>query len=428
MSEEKRMKRNLLKNMLFSFTVFAILLLIFDFIIYNQISISLYKDIDKELYMQKAKYDGEEQSGKTTNKAEKNKNSGKKDYYNIKNLNPRIILVLRNENGEITNKEALGKIYEKYSDTISFNSQNLMQIYNLKLNDKYNYRALNFETTNDDGKTTYIQLLANVDGEEKTLNNLLQMLIIGTIILDTISILASYILSKKMMMPIYNAYKRQTEFVENASHELRTPLTIIQAKQELLLQEPESKIIDKSEDINLTLKETRRLSKMIKELMALARSDSNEYVLNKEEVNIDELIQEIVKPYTDYAKLESKTIKLDLNYKKEIKVDKNKITELLIILLDNAIKYTGENDTITIKTYSKDGKCNIEVADTGIGISDEGLKRVFERFYREDKARTREKGGTGLGLSIAHTIVTRHKGSIRAMHNKPKGTVFLVRI
>lgn len=428
MSEEKKMKRNLLKNMLFSFIVFAILLLIFDFIIYNQISISLYKDIDKELYMQKAKYDGEKQSEKPTNMVDTNKNSGKKDYYNIKNLNPRIILVLRNENGEITNKEALGKIYEKYSDTIPFNNKNLMQIYNLKLDDKYNYRALNFETTNDDGKTTYIQLLANVDGEEKTLNNLLQMLIIGTIILDTISILASYILSKKMMMPIYNAYKRQTEFVENASHELRTPLTIIQAKQELLLQEPESKIIDKSEDINLTLKETRRLSKMIKELMALARSDSNEYVLNKEEVNIDELIQEIVKPYTDYAKLESKTIKLELNYKKEIKVDRNKITELLIILLDNAIKYTVENDTITIKTYSKDGKCNIEVADTGIGISDEGLKRVFERFYREDKARTREKGGTGLGLSIAHTIVTRHKGSIRAMHNKPKGTVFLVRI
>ena len=428
MSEEKKMKRNLLKNMLFSFIVFTILLLIFDFIIYNQISISLYKDIDKELYMQKAKYDGEELSGKATNKAETNKNSGKKDYYNIKNLNPRIILVLRNENGEITNKEALGKIYEKYSDTIPFNSQNLTQIYNLKLDDKYNYRALNFETTNDDGKRMYIQLLANVDGEEKTLNNLLQMLIIGTIILDTISILASYILSKKMMMPIYNAYKRQTEFVENASHELRTPLTIIQAKQELLLQEPESKIIDKSEDINLTLKETRRLSKMIKELMALARSDSNEYVLNKEEINIDELIQEIVKPYIDYAKVENKTIKLELSYKKEIKVDKNKITELLIILLDNAIKYTVENDTITIKTYSKDGKCNIEVVDTGIGISDEGLKRVFERFYREDKARTREKGGTGLGLSIAHTIVTRHKGSIRAMHNKPKGTVFLVRI
>ena len=267
-----------------------------------------------------------------------------------------------------------------------------------------------------------------IDGEEKTLDNLLNTLILGTVVLITISIVASYILSKRMMTPIYKSHKKQTEFVENASHELRTPLTIIQAKQELLLQEPESKIIDKSEDINLTLKETRRLSKMIKELMDLARSDSNKYVLDKEKIDIDKLVEEVAKPYKEYAELENKKMELNLNYNKEINIDKNKISELMIILLDNAIKYTEENDTITISTYSKDGKCNIEVADTGIGISDEGLKRVFDRFYREDKARNRETGGTGLGLSIAHTIVTRHKGSIKAMHNSPKGTVFLVRI
>ena len=122
------------------------------------------------------------------------------------------------------------------------------------------------------------------------------------------------------------------------------------------------------EFINLTLKENKRLSKLVKELMALARSDANEYKLNV------------------------------------------------------------EKDTITIKTYAKDGRCNIEVRDTGIGISDEGLKRVFDRFYREDKARSRVTGGTGLGLSIAHTIVSKHKGTIKAMHNEPKGTIILVRI
>lgn len=167
---------------------------------------------------------------------------------------------------------------------------------------------------------------------------------------------------------------------------------------------------------------------MIKELMDLARSDSNKYVLDKEKIDIDKLIEEVAKPYKEYVELENKKMELNLNYNKEINIDKNKISELMIILLDNAIKYTEENDTITISTYGKDGKCNIEVADTGIGISDEGLKRVFDRFYREDKARNRETGGTGLGLSIAHTIVTRHKGSIKAMHNSPKGTVFLVRI
>ena len=244
---------------------------------------------------------------------------------------------------------------------------------------------------------------------------------------DFISI-SEKIISLCQKKPIYKSYKKQIEFVENASHELRTPLTIIQAKQELLLQEPNSKIIDKSEDINLTLKETKRLSKLVKELMSLARSDANEYKLNKEKVNIDSLIKEVVVPYEDFTKVKDKNIVLDLKYEKEINVNKNKITELLIILLDNAIKYTVEKDTITIKTYAKDGRCNIEVRDTGIGISDEGLKRVFDRFYREDKARSRATGSTGLGLSIAHTIVSKHKGTIKAMHNEPKGTIILVRI
>ena len=148
----------------------------------------------------------------------------------------------------------------------------------------------------------------------------------------------------------------------------------------------------------------------------------------KEKTNIDELIKETVKPYQEYASLEEKNIKLDLKYEKEINIDRNKITELMVILLDNAIKYTAKGDTITIKTYQKEGKCNIEVQDTGIGISDEGLKKVFNRFYREDKARSRETGGTGLGLSIASTIVLSHKGTIKAMHNKPKGTIILVKI
>lgn len=429
MNEEKKMKKNLLKNTLVNLIVFTILFLIFDFIIYNQISISLYKDIDKELVAEQNKYLDE--NNKKLNKLLeeiKSESQEKKISEYIKNVNPRIIFIVRDESETIINENMLGEIYKNYGDTITFEESNLNHIYPLQLEDKYNYRGLNFKTEDDSGNTIYIQLLANVDGETKSLDNLFKTLAIGTAILITLSLLASYILSKRMMLPIYKSYQKQTEFVANASHELRTPLTIIQAKQELLLQEPESKIIDKSEDINLTLKETRRLSKMIKELMALARSDSNDYKLNKENVAIDSLILDIVKPYEDFAKLENKTIKLDLKFNKEINVDKNKITELIIILLDNAIKYTTENDTITIKTYSKDGKCNIEVIDTGIGISDSGLKRVFDRFYREDKARSRETGGTGLGLSIAHTIVTRHKGTIKAMHNEPKGTIIWVRL
>ena len=213
-----------------------------------------------------------------------------------------------------------------------------------------------------------------------------------------------------------------------ASHELRTPLTIIQTKQELLLQEPNKKIIDKSEDIMLTLNEAKRLSKMTKDLMLLARADSDKIELNKEEVYLDEFIQRIALPYIDFANVEEKNIKLDLAYKEVIKIDVNKIHQLMVILLDNAIKYTKPKDIITIHTYCKDAKAVIEVKDTGIGISDEGLKHVFERFYREDKARTRKTGGTGLGLSVAEYIVTSHKGTIKIMHNEPKGTIVTIKL
>ncbi len=218
------------------------------------------------------------------------------------------------------------------------------------------------------------------------------------------------------------------EFVQNVSHELRTPLTIIQAKQELLLQEPNEKIIDKSEDIVLTLNETKRLSKLVKDLLILSRADNNKTGLQKENVNIDDYIKEIVAPYSEIAEMEKKEVILNLEYKMDVNIDTNKIYQLMIILLDNAIKYTEENDKIEIKTYSKDNKCIIEVKDTGIGISDEGLKRIFERFYREDRARNRETGGTGLGLSIANVIVSEHGGTIKASHNNPKGTIFTIRL
>ena len=218
------------------------------------------------------------------------------------------------------------------------------------------------------------------------------------------------------------------EFVQNASHELRTPLTIIQAKQELLLEEPDAKIIDKSEEIMLTLNETKRLTKLTKDLMTLARADENKIKLKKEKTDIDELIEGLAKPYIEMAELAEKKINLNLQYNEEVSIDASKIYQVLVILLDNAIKYTEKGDTIEILTYSKDGKFTLEVRDTVIGISDEAITHIFDRFYREDKARNRETGGSGLGLSIADVIVKAHNGTIKASHNKPKGTIFNIKL
>lgn len=336
MEEKKYLKKQLIKNMVYTFAAFTMLVLIFDCLIYKRAERQLYKEIDAELHS----FVTREPNGK------------------VVIVNPSTMLVIRN----ISLKSLKSKLFY-----------------------------------------------------------------ISTIIITT-SAIASYILSKRTLKPIFMAWEKQNEFVQNAAHELRTPLTIIQAKQQLLLKEPESKIIDKSEDISLTINETRRLTKLVKELMILATADSSKLQLKKEQKDIDEVIKETTAPYIEYAEMQGKKLVLDLNCNKVANIDVSKITELMVILLDNAIKYTKENEKITVKTHNKDGRCFIEVIDEGIGISDEQKKHIFERFYRADKARSRETGGTGLGLAIAQTIVKAHGGTIRVYNNEPKGTKFVVKI
>ena len=407
MEEKKIIKKQLIKNMVYTFAVFTMLVLIFDVLIYKRAEQLLYKEIDTEL----------------ENLAKLNSMSNK-----IILLNPRIMYIIRDSEGNIINKETIGTIYEDYAGDIPFDITKLNTIYSLKVNSQYNYRCVTVPALTISNEFCYIQLLANVDGENESLTNLRNRLVSMSIIIIITSIVASYVLSKKTLKPIIIAWERQTEFVQNAAHELRTPLTIIQAKQQLLLEEPDSKIIDKSEDISLTINETRRLTKLVKELMILAMADSNQLQIKKETTNIDEVIRKITIPYMEYAKMQNKELIVELNCNREVNIDINKITQLMVILLDNAMKYTKEGEKITVQTHCKEGKCTIEVIDEGIGISDEQKKHIFERFYRADKARTRETGGTGLGLAIAQTIVKAHGGSIKVYNNEPKGTKFVVKI
>lgn len=427
--EQKLIKNGMRKNIVINFIVFLIMFLVFDFIIYNQISNSLYNKIDEELkksnqiQINMPKLDIEEREEKNIRPVPMQDRENNMD----KNISPRVISIIRNNDGEIINSEQIGRFYEDYGESILFNKNNINNIYIMELNGKYSFRCINYKTEQD-GEDIYVQLLANVDGEQQTLESLTNILIIGNVVLIAFSLIVSYMLSKRVMKPIIENYRKQTEFVQNASHELRTPLTIIQAQQELLLKDPNSKIIDNSENINQTLKETRRMTKLIKDLMDLARADSNKVELKKVETDINQLIEEIILPYKEFANIQNKDINLDLQYNNKIKIDKNRISELLIILLDNAIKYTNNGDKISIKTYQKDGKLNIEVQDTGIGISKKDMPHIFDRFYRADKSHSKKIEGTGLGLSIAATIVEMHNGTIKVKNNEPKGTIFIVKI
>ena len=429
MNEEKQIHDNLIKLMFHNITSFAIIFIIFGLFMFIMIKNITYSSVDKELNESKINIIRiEQQYNNSDFKFYDEFITQGQDYYLAKAIsNPKITVIIRDENGNLINTSKLGNLKE-YIEEIKFDEKYIDKIYEVKIGNQYVYRATNIKIELANGSSRNIQILINVDSEKFLVSNYFDITMSAVLIGILLSIIASYILSKKNIVPIQEFVRKQTEFVQNASHELRTPLTIIQAKQELLLQEPEAKIIDKSEEIMITLNETKRLTKLTKDLMTLSRADAKNMNLQKENINIDEYIENIVKPYMEIADMQEKEIILNLDYKLDISVDTGKIYQLMVILLDNALKYTEPKDKIEIRTCLKENKCSIEVKDTGIGVTDEGLKRIFERFYREDKARSRETGGSGLGLSIASMIVKAHNGTIKAMHNKPKGTVFLIKL
>ena len=415
MSEEKQVKKQLLKNMILNLVTFSIIFTILGIIIYGQFKSSLYISADSELEKTNTRREFRINNDRKSDIRERRDIAPPNEQEN----SPRLVFITRNSNGELEENMNLNEVFKN----ATFDKNNLNSIYEIKIGD-YSYRGINYQK--EDG--TYTQVLINIDSEKTIAEKFIKNLVISFSVTIVIILIASYVLSKWTLKPIIISWKKQTQFVQDASHELRTPLAIIKAKQESLLENPESKIIDNAEDISITLQETQRLTKLIKELMELAKNDSDKLKINKENFELDKEIKGLVTLYKDVAKAEGKKLTASLEYKDNINADLNMVKQLLVILLDNSIKYTEEKDSIEIKTYKQDGKAVIEVIDTGIGISKEAIDHIFERFYREEKSRNREKGGMGLGLSIAYNIVTLHKGSIKFDKEREKGARVIVKL
>lgn len=434
MNEQKLIKKQFIKHIINNIIILSTILVVFGISMFFLTKMVVYNSVDIELY-ETAEFlnkIAEELNIKEDVFLKINKKIVKSKVYEItsKINNPKIICIIRDENGNIIDTGSLWNNYEDYIYEIRFSKNKIEEIYEVSIDDEYYYRAINIRLGEKDSKNTsgYVQLLMNVDGERYLINNYFEVIVYSTLVGIVIVFIASIIMARNTLEPIGKMLKKQNEFVQNVSHELRTPITIIQAKQELLLQEPNAKIIDKIEEISLTLNETKRLGKLIKDLLLLSRADNKQIEIVKEEVEVDEFIGNLIKPYQEIIEMDNKKLIQNLNCKKIASIDVNKMHQVMVILLDNAMKYTEQGDTIEIVTSFKDNRCIIEVRDTGIGISDESINRVFERFYREDKARNRETGGTGLGLSIADMIVSAHSGTIKASHNDTKGTIFTIKL
>jgi heavy metal sensor kinase len=231
-----------------------------------------------------------------------------------------------------------------------------------------------------------------------------------------------------MLERLEAAFRKITQFTADASHELRTPVAVMRTRAELALRKARS-TEEYQEVIAEVLAELEKTSALIEQLMFLARADSGAQNLNFAPTNVGEVLREAC--HQGSALAEAKQIGFHDHIAGEplwIKGDATSLRRLFLILIDNAVKYTPASGQVEVSLRRNDGFAVAEVRDSGIGIAQTDLPNVFERFYRADKARTRELGGVGLGLSIGRWITEVHLGTIEVQSKPGRGSIFQVRL
>lgn len=421
-------KKQRINYFLINLISFASIFLILGLIVFRLVQTSIYQTVDHDLkrLSQDQKFLSHQLLQVERTQGDPSQ-LGKFDTPPPNNFQQQVILW--SKEGDILNEAELGSRFYDFQK-LTLSTDDLNKITSVQIKDSNNrslqFRSITLAVTNSE-QVAYVQLLVNIDPIKGTVEQFKQILIICMIIFGLLSIALSYFLSKWFMKPILISWKKQQEFVENASHELRTPLTIIQAKLEKLFTKPNHTILEESETIALSLDEVQRLSQLTSDLLLLARSDSNSLTLEKEPVKINVFLKTVLIPYQELATAEAKEFIIDLGEEQQLLFDKKRIHQLLIILLDNSLKYTAPGEKITVFSTVKNNEWLLKISDTGIGIAEEKKSAVFERFYRGEESRNRKTGGYGIGLAIAKWIVDEHQGKIDLLDTDPKGTTVMLR-
>ncbi|GHP14983.1 signal transduction histidine kinase [Lentilactobacillus fungorum] len=414
---------------------FALLFMVLGLVVNFFFHQSIYKNIDRGLITQKqVVLNNKKQpsfrtdNGGTTPPSTTTPNNGDTPF--------RTNILVFNKRGQIINAQMLGnRIYNLFINTRLDKSQvNKVREVTLMSTDNtlHYFRSLLIKVpksnTNPMYAGNYVLILENIDTDLLAINSFRRSLLITLTLFWILAIGIAYYLSRSSMKPILESWKRQRQFSANAAHELRTPLTVIQNQMEYMLTKPKAQVVDQVDAISTSLDEVRHLQTLTNRLLMLARSDAGRIEINVQSVDLKSWFDQVLRPYVDIAASQHKSLDKYLRATGQGWFDADLIRQLLIILLDNAIKYTPEGGTVTVTTSRVRDKLTIEVRDTGQGIADEDKARVFERFYRSDKSRNSKTGGNGLGLAIAKWIVTQHHGTITVKDNHPKGAVFVATI
>jgi signal transduction histidine kinase len=269
------------------------------------------------------------------------------------------------------------------------------------------------------GRDIAVQVARSLEPEEDALHGLLRNMLLGAAACVAVAAVGGWFLAGKSLAPVAAAFDRQQTFVADASHELRTPLAVIRANAEFLQgEQPES------EEAAEILAETDRLASLVDALLALARGQGGR--APEDAVDLSELVTSSAHAMLPLAGDRKVALDVEAAPGMEVRGNPDQLRQLVLILVDNALRYTPEGGRVSVGARRVDGSAEIAVRDTGIGIDPDALEHVFERFYRADDARTRAFGGAGLGLSIAEQLATGHGGRISAQSTPGRGSTFTV--
>ncbi|WP_286316834.1 sensor histidine kinase [Romboutsia ilealis] len=302
--------------------------------------------------------------------------------------------------------------------------------YTNKLNDIFTFseNGYTFRELNVEIGEYQIQIIRNIDSEISSLRQLIFVFIIGILISLIITYYLAIYLTKKALVPIETAWNNQAKFIQDASHELRTPISIISSKLERMLKHPNSTISDEVETIADAMSEIRRSKKMISDLLSLTKEEAITK-LSINEINIRNFIDDICEDYIDIADIQDKKFDINFNLKNEtIFTDENKLRQLFLIFIDNAFKYTKEGDFISINLNQKDNiYTEISIIDSGVGIKQEDIPYIFDRFFRSENVRDKDIDGSGIGLSIAKMIALNLEAeiSVKCENNKTEFKIII---